>query len=410
MRSKEKHRRFSVKTSVAICTAVVILVTGGSVTAVARSGGLAEFFQSLFVTESLKTTEVTEEMEQRISVPEVTFSCTSGENIFTLLGMYGDDNQVMLSFSIASTASTQLLESYSVYTIMTLTDESGNVQIPASSGQCYEIRQSEIDEDVFYLNVYLNASDIDGNRIEFQGKTLHLDFLNFYSDAQVEAVQARIITAENELKAQFVAETYTDDEDIQDQILTGDTLPDFFDVDEWKKYYNAHTTAEEWLSLRTQYYAESDCCVSGSWNGDVMLDFSGWDTVTYDYVQGNITINSLSAAITFPAELDTDTSNVSFVLVMSDGTKIDGFAGYDLYNLNFGTENTNYLESTDEHTLISEDEMTETRFICFSAYICPADVIEIHMITESFDPDGELDGIRLDDGYTVTTDEIIYQQ
>ncbi|MCC8110918.1 MAG: hypothetical protein LIO74_04645 [Ruminococcus sp.] len=76
--------------------------------------------------------------------------------------------------------------------------------------------------------MYLNASDIDGNRIEFQGKTLHLDFSNFYSDAQVEAVQARIITAENELKAQFVVETYTDDKDIQDQILTGDTLPDFF--------------------------------------------------------------------------------------------------------------------------------------------------------------------------------------
>lgn len=86
--------------------AAAVLVTGGTTLAAAAGvGGLDAFFHSLTGEE---TPENPGKLAALVATPDASFDSTNQDVQFTLLGMYGDDSQAMLSFQVTAKDGTAL--------------------------------------------------------------------------------------------------------------------------------------------------------------------------------------------------------------------------------------------------------------------------------------------------------------
>lgn len=98
--------------------AAAVLVTGGTTLAAAAGvGGLDAFFHSLIGEE---TPENPEKLAALVATPDASFDSTNQDVQFTLLGMYGDDSQAMLSFQVTAKDGTALQDGFKLPYQLTL--------------------------------------------------------------------------------------------------------------------------------------------------------------------------------------------------------------------------------------------------------------------------------------------------
>lgn len=119
--------------------AAVVLVTGGTMlSAAAGYGGLDAFFQSL-------TGDVTphhpEKMASLVTTPDSSFDSTNAAVQFQLLGMYGDDNQALLSFQVSARGDAGLKDGLQVRYQLSFQDEDGSAQPLDSFGRTVCLRE-----------------------------------------------------------------------------------------------------------------------------------------------------------------------------------------------------------------------------------------------------------------------------
>lgn len=131
--SAKPERKFHRTRWVAGAVAAVVLVTGGTMlSAAAGYGGLDAFFQSL-------TGDVTphhpEKMASLVTTPDSSFDSTNAAVQFQLLGMYGDDNQALLSFQVSAQEDAGLKDGLQVRYQLSLQDENGSAQPLDSFGR-----------------------------------------------------------------------------------------------------------------------------------------------------------------------------------------------------------------------------------------------------------------------------------
>lgn len=396
--SAEKRRnRFRLTKLTAVLTAAVVLVTGGTmITAAAGLGGMDKFFQSLFVTE---TPESPEKMGDLVTMPGASFDSTNPDVQFSLLGMYGDGSQVMLSFEVRAANGVELSDDLLSVVDMTATGADGVSKPLVYSGSWYNLKASETEENVYHMNLFLRDSDL-------QGKTLDLTFQNFYTSQQIQAVHDEVCAFDTEQRNQYIRETLGED---ALEGLEEDTLPDTFDLDAWKSYRREHNFDQLISDKYSELYNASDRAVDGMWHTSIVLDFAVDEPITAEYIYGDVKLQTLSAQFSYPTKMDEVDQNVEFVLVLKDGRKV----ATDPYMLegaltesvtNTFTLPDGYVETTEQYAEWNADHTIETIVICYSEPIAPQDIAEVKMIQYVFDADAE----NAVGGWTVTNEETIY--
>lgn len=117
----QPHKRSRIRMTkwAAGIAAAAVLVTGGTTLAAAAGvGGLDAFFHSLIGEE---TPENPEKLAALVATPDASFDSTNQDVQFTLLGMYGDDSQAMLSFQVTAKDGTALQDGFKLRPYRALT-------------------------------------------------------------------------------------------------------------------------------------------------------------------------------------------------------------------------------------------------------------------------------------------------
>lgn len=384
---EKRRRRFRLTKLTAALTAAAVLITGGTMlTAAAGFGGIDEFFQSLFVTE---TPEAPEKMENLVTMPGAVFDSTNEDVQFSLLGMYGDQSQMMLSFEItAENGVTLIPDQISPLVECMVADGDGTWKTLSYPGQTCTIRADEAEENVYYLNLFFTDT-------ELQGKTLDITFRNFYTSQQIQAVFDAVLEMQDEWRNAYIRET------LGENALDGlaeDELPEAFSVDQWKKYWDEQKYDQLTEEAYQELYAASESAVEGIWHAEISLDFPVAEPIAAEYAYGDIRLQTLSAQISHPSEMSIDDQMVTYMLTLKDGRKVTTDDGEDVQ--------TEECLPCSHYVKWSEDKRTETEIICYEEPIDPQDIAEIKMLQYEFHWDDN--AAAEENGWIVTNEEIIY--
>ena len=153
---------------VAGAAAAAVLVTGGTMLSTAAGiGGTEAFFRSLF---SKEVPEHPEKMESLVTVPHAVIDSTNAQVQFALLGMYGDDSQALLSFSVTASG-VSLTDGLKIPYQLSVLDTDGTVLLEEANdgGTVAELREKN---GAYYLNLSI------GEAVDILGT--FLDTLNFF--------------------------------------------------------------------------------------------------------------------------------------------------------------------------------------------------------------------------------------
>ena len=305
----QPHKRSRIRMTkwAAGIAAAAVLVTGGTTLAAAAGvGGLDAFFHSLIGEE---TPENPEKLAALVATPDASFDSTNQDVQFTLLGMYGDDSQAMLSFQVTAKDGTALQDGFKLPYQLTLQGTDGSSEALDCYGKTADIREKD---GAYYINLRINRTDL-------QGKTLDVTFRNFYTEAQISQIWSQLTAYDDQLQQDYVRQNFGEDalKDWED----GD-LPAGFDVNAWKAYRRENQLAQKCSDREKELYAETEGVVSGNWHTSVTLDFASAAPITADFDGGTVNLQELSATITAPAEWDDESHTVDYVITLKDGRKI----------------------------------------------------------------------------------------
>lgn len=396
--SQHVHRSFHFTKLTAAVAAAAVLLTGGTmVTAAAGYGGLDTFFHSLFADQ---VPETPEKMENLVTIPGANFDSTNENVQFGLLGMYGDGSQVMLSFKVTAADGVELSEDLASVVEMSITGADGVSKPLVYSGNWYSLKASETEENVFYMNLFLRDSDL-------KGKTLDLTFQNFYTSHEIQTVYNKLQEFQEEVRNEYIKNTLG--EDALEGLDEGE-LPAEFDLEAWKTYWNAQNGDQLLIEKENELYAASDRAIDGLWHTSIVLDFAGDESITAEYAYGEIKLQTLSAQISCPTEMDSEDQSVQFVLTLKDGRKVstDPWMVEDpTMDLDCEALPDGYMETTELYADWNADKTVQTNVICYSEPIAPQDIAEIRMVQFAFDWDGTVEQTT-NGGYYITNDEVIY--
>lgn len=302
-----KRSRIRVTKWAAGVAAAAVLVTGGTTLAAAAGyGGLDAFFHSLMGAE---TPENPEKLAAVVTTPAAAFDSTNEDVQFSLLGMYGDDSQAMLSFQVTAMDGAVLQDGLALPYQLTLQNADGSSEALDCYGRTAAVREKD---GAYYINLRINRTDL-------QGKVLDVTFENFYTEAQVSQIWEQLTAYDDQFLQEYVRENFG--EDALKNWGSGE-LPAGFDVNAWKAYRRESQLAQKCSDREKELYAETEGVVSGSWHTSVTLDFASAAPITADFDGGTVNLQELSATITAPAEWDDESHTVDYVITLKDGRKI----------------------------------------------------------------------------------------
>lgn len=302
-----KRNRMHMTKWVAGIAAAAVLVTGGTTVAAAVGyGGLDAFFQSLIGEE---TPENPEKMAALVTTPAAEFDSTNTDVQMTLLGMYGDNSQAMLSFQVTARDGAALQDGLALPYQLTLQNADGSSEALDCYGRTAAVREKD---GAYYINLRINCTDL-------QGKTLDVTFENFYTEAQISQIWTQLAAYDDQLRQDYVRQNFGED------ALKGwgnGELPAGFDLDAWKAYRRENHLDQKCSDREEELYAETDGVISGSWHTSVTLDFASAAPITAEFDGGTVTLQTLSASITVPAEWNDQNHSANYVITLKDGRKI----------------------------------------------------------------------------------------
>lgn len=375
----QTRRRMTAARLVAGCTAAVLLITGGTVvTAAAASGGLEPFFRSLFLDE---VPEETSCLEPLTVTPGTLFSSDCADISFSLLGMYGDQNQVILSIQITAPEDFQI-PSGSWYPLVeyTVVSADGSREKLSYAGEHLSLRADETEQNVCYTNLHLVQPAL-------EGKTLDITFRNFYDDQQIASIYDTLSDTQQQWQNAYIQEIYG--ADALDGLEDG-ALPAEFDVDRWKAYWDSQAYDARSEALITEGFDNTEPVWKGEWHAEIALDFPKTEPIQADYADGTVQLQNLSAEITYPAAWEDRDHMVVFSLTTRDGRWMT-------------TDNTSGMESAPDlpcSVYAFDEDGDRTRLLlCYEEPIAPADVAELTMTQYVF---------REEEGWVEMKRECIY--
>ena len=291
-----KRNRMHMTKWVAGIAAAAVLVTGGTtLVAAAGYGGLDAFFQSLIGEETPKDPE---KLAALVTTPAADFDSTNENVQFKLLGMYGDDSQAMLSFQVTAMDGAALQDGLALPYQLLLLDADGGSETLDCYGRTVDVREKD---GAYYINLRINHTDL-------QGKTLDVTFGSFYTEAQVSQIWEQLTAYDDQFLQEYVRQNFGEDalKDWEDS-----DLPAGFDVNAWKAYRRENQLAQKCSDREEELYAETDGVISGSWHTSVTLDFANAAPITAEFDGGTVTLQTLSASITVPAEWNDQTHSAN---------------------------------------------------------------------------------------------------
>lgn len=389
--------------------AAAVLVTGGTMlSAAAGIGGTEAFFHSLF---SKEVPEHPEKMESLVTVPHAVIDSTNAQVQFALLGMYGDDSQAMLSFSVTAVSGVSLADGLKIPYQLSVLDTDGTVLLEEANdgGTVAELREKN---GAYYLNLSIRKSGL-------QGKKLELTFQNFYTEQQIQAIDAQVNQYEDSFLSDYVREMYG--AAALDGLAAGE-LPAEFDVAAWKAYRNQQHLEQKRMEKRAECYASSDTVTDGTWHTAIDLNFAVNAPITAAFDGGSVTLQTLSANISMPREWQREESNVTFVITLKDGRKLSDVYTEDMVGQ---AEASDYAirqihaipscaaDSLDSYIPLMSLYGTETdsqgnfsMVLCYSEPIAPQDVAEVELVRLTFQ--GGDAGTETFGGFAVSDEVVIY--
>lgn len=223
--------------------------------------------------------------------------------------MYGDDSQAMLSFQVTAEDGATLQDGLALPYQLTLQNADGSSEALDCYGRTTAVREKD---GAYYINLRINRTDL-------QGKNLDVTFENFYTEAQISRIWAQLTAYDDQLQQDYVRENFG--EDALKDWGSGE-LPAEFDLDAWKAYRQENRLDQKCSDREKELYAETDGVISGSWHTCVALDFVSAAPITADFDGGAVTLQTLSASITAPAEWNDQNHTVNYVITLKDGRKI----------------------------------------------------------------------------------------
>lgn len=232
------------------------------------------FFHSLTGEE---TPENPGKLAALVATPDASFDSTNQDVQFTLLGMYGDDSQAMLSFQVTAKDGTALQDGFKLPYQLTLQGTDGSSEALGCYGKTADIREKD---GAYYINLRINRTDL-------QGKTLDVTFRNFYTEAQISQIWSQLTAYDDQLQQDYVRQNFGED------ALKGwgnGELPAEFDVDAWKAYRRENHLDQKCSDREKELYAETDGVISGSWHTSVTLDFASAAPITAEFDGGTVTL------------------------------------------------------------------------------------------------------------------------
>lgn len=397
--SAKPERKFHRTRWVAGAVAAVVLVTGGTMlSAAAGYGGLDAFFQSL-------TGDVTphhpEKMASLVTTPDSSFDSTNAAVQFRLLGMYGDDNQALLSFQVSAQGDAGLKDGLQVRYQLSLQDENGSAQPLDSFGRTVSLRETD---GAYYVNLRIDQTDL-------QGKTLDVTFENFYTEAQVTQVWNQVQAYNDQMRQDYIRQTLGED---ALQGLEDGALPAAFDLNAWKTYWQEQNLDQKCADKEQALYAASDCAVAGSWHTNVVLHFTSAEPITA-YTEGcTVTLQTLSASVAVPESWEDSEHFAAYVITLKDGRKIfdelmandDGTEALSRIHTLPGCETDTLEQYVPLETVYVDDNNASV--LCYSEPIDPDTVASITAYRYTYLGDAASDASGIG-GYELTDTTVIYQ-
>lgn len=395
-----KRSRIWVTKWAAGVAAAAVLVTGGTTLAAAAGyGGLDAFFHSLMGAE---TPENPEKLAALVTTPAAAFDSTNEDVEFSLLGMYGDDSQAMLSFQVTARDGAALQDGLALPYQLTLQNADGSSEALDCYGRTAAVREKD---GAYYINLRINRTDL-------QGKVLDVTFENFYTEAQVSQIWEQLTAYDDQFLQEYVRQNFG--EDALKDWGSGE-LPAGIDVNAWKAYRRESQLAQKCSDREKELYAETEGVVSGSWHTSVTLDFASAAPITADFDGGTVNLQELSATITAPAEWDDESHTVDYVITLKDGRKIfdelvQNAEGEEMLRRihalpGCGTDSLEqYVPLVDLYGANKNSSIV----LCYSEPIDPSEVETITAYRFAFAGEAS-DGISGLSGYDLTDSTVIYR-
>lgn len=395
---QKTRRRFQLTKLTAAITAAVLLMASGTITVAANFGGADKFFQSLFASEA---TISPEKMEPLVTMPGASFDSTNADIQFELLGMYGDQSQTMLSFQITALNETVISSGFSPLVEYSIIRSDGTTETLSYPGQTCSLREDETQEHVYYCNLFITNSDL-------QGKTLDITFRNFYTDQQIQTIYNTILTMQDEWRNEYIRNTLGED------ALNGleeNELPEDFDLEQWKAYWNAQNYDQLTEEKYNELYAASDTALDGTWHTTISLDFPVDEPITASYEYGEIKLQTLSAQISYPEELVSESNSVIFLMTLKDGRKIATDYSVSVFDELYDPQSGEFVLTDDyvncnSYCNWNEERSVRTEMICYDEPIAPQDIAEIQMLQYKFH--WEENAAEEENGWILTNENVIY--
>ena len=396
-----KRSRIWVTKWAAGVAAAAVLVTGGTTLAAAAGyGGLDAFFHSLMGAE---TPENPEKLAAVVTTPAAAFDSTNEDVEFSLLGMYGDDSQAMLSFQVTARDGAALQDGLVLPYQLTLQNADGSSEALDCYGRTAAVREKD---GAYYINLRINRTDL-------QGKTLDVTFENVYTEAQISQIWTQLAAYDDQLRQDYVRQNFGED------ALKGwgnGELPAEFDLDAWKAYRRENRLDQKCSDREKELYAETDGVISGSWHTSVTLDFASTAPITVEFDGGTVTLQTLSASIAAPAEWDDQNHAVNYVITLKDGRKIfdELMAQYTAGDEML--QRIHALPGCETDTIGQYVPLTETYWdadsaadvLCYSEPIDPSEVETITAYRFAFAGEAS-DGTSGLSGFDLTDSTVIYR-
>lgn len=398
----QPHKRSRIRMTkwAAGIAAAAVLVTGGiTLAAAAGVGGLDAFFHSLIGEE---TPENPEKLAALVATPDASFDSTNQDVQFTLLGMYGDDSQAMLSFQVTAKDGTALQDGFKLPYQLTLQGADGSSEALDCYGKTADVREKD---GAYYINLRINRTDL-------QGKTLDVTFRNFYTETQISQIWSQLTAYDDQLQQDYVRQNFGEDA-LKD--WGNGELPAEFDVDAWKAYRRENHLDQKCSDREKELYAETDGVISGSWHTSVTLDFASAAPITAEFDGGTVTLQTLSASIAAPAEWDDQNHAVNYVITLKDGRKIfdelmaQYTAGDEMLQRIHALPGCE-TDTIEQYVPLAEnywEKDSATDVFCYSEPIDPAEVETITAYRFAFAGE-DSDGTSGLSGYDLTDRTVIY--
>lgn len=224
-------------------------------------------------------------MEQFMQEDETVFAGSDSLRVSTV-GMYSDNNTVMLSLELIPQNGTVLPENAVFVPYFYRADGS---LIEGGTGSA-ETLTADPSGNAYYLTCYLAAP-------ELAGSTIRAELKNAYTPAQISAVHADIQAAQAQWRADYGA--------------------DAMSTDEWKALWKAENLDGRTAETEASLLERSEAVLSGTWSAEIAVQDAAAPLV-FAADDFRVTADSLSLT----AENHSDTANVGFMVTLKDGTKL----------------------------------------------------------------------------------------